>query len=206
MIDGARMLTPGVLDWGRRLIAMAPESIVEVRGWHLGPDFQPQSVMLGYGPEQEAKLLQGVNWMEDGYRLFDISSPSAQVRFGITGPTNESNCIFMTRTLFDRIGGFDKRFAMPGGGLVNLEFFARASAAASAVFTLLGEGTFHQEHGGAATGLALPELQRSLAIWDEECATLGCSTVTGTLQNSILAGHIPPQCRRFLFEEAPEGS
>ena len=48
MIDGARMVTPGVLSWALRLLELTPRSVVEVRGWHLGPKFQPDSVAEGY--------------------------------------------------------------------------------------------------------------------------------------------------------------
>src|SRR5215470_2618589 len=78
MIDGARLVTPGVLSWGMRLLSLAPRAMVEVRGWHLGPKWQPESVMEGYDSQQERKLLESVRWLENGYRLFDISAASAQ--------------------------------------------------------------------------------------------------------------------------------
>ena len=41
MIDGARMLmSPGVLRWGMDLASLSQQTIVEVRGWHLGPKVQ----------------------------------------------------------------------------------------------------------------------------------------------------------------------
>ena len=40
----------------------------------------------------------------------------------------------------------DERYAEAGGGLVNLDFYARAAEAADLIWTLLGEGTFHQVH------------------------------------------------------------
>ena len=49
-------------------------------------------------------------------------------------------------------GGLDERFALPGGGLVNHDLYRRACALAGVeLIVLLGEGTFHQYHGGAAT-------------------------------------------------------
>ena len=53
---------------------------------------------------------------------------------------------------------------------MNLDFYARAVEAADHVFTLLGEGTFHQVHGGAATGLNQAELKEALGRWSEESA------------------------------------
>ena len=50
MIDGARMVTPGALSWALRLLQLTPRAIVEVRGWHLGSKWQPESVAEGYNP------------------------------------------------------------------------------------------------------------------------------------------------------------
>jgi glycosyltransferase involved in cell wall biosynthesis len=196
MIDGARMLTPGVLSWGIRLLELAPGGIVEVRGWHLGPKWQPESVMEGYDHETETQLLEEVRWWENGYRLWEIAAPTPQSRFGFSARTAESNCIFMSRDLFSRIGGFDERSRAGGGGLVNLDFFSRAVAAADPVFTLLGEGTFHQVHGGAATGLAKPRLHEAITRWRAESEMLGY-TITPDYQ-FILAGHLPPECVSWL--------
>src|SRR4029450_3745042 len=49
MIDGALLLALVVLSWGMRLFALARGAMMEVRGWHLGPKLQPESVMEGYG-------------------------------------------------------------------------------------------------------------------------------------------------------------
>src|SRR5262249_19563826 len=141
MIDGARMLTPGVLSWGLRLLNMAERAMVEVRGWHLGPKWQPESIMEGYNPDQEQALLDRVHWMENGYRLWEIAAATPQTSGGYSTKTAESNCIFMSCHLFSEIGGFDERSRSPGGGLSNLDFFSRAVRVADPVFTLLGEGT-----------------------------------------------------------------
>ncbi|MEP6685776.1 MAG: glycosyltransferase [Verrucomicrobiota bacterium] len=201
MIDGARMLTPGVLSWGIRLLQLAPRAMVEVRGWHLGPKWQPESVMEGYDSEQERQLLEKVRWFENGYRLWEIAAATPQTRFGYSNKTAESNCIFMSRDLFSTIGGFDERPRAPGGGLVNLDFFSRAVAAADCVFTLLGEGSFHQIHGGAATGLAKPSLQAALKEWRAESEELGQSISPD--YDFILAGHMPRECAQWLAENAP---
>ena len=100
MIDGARMLTPGVLSWGIRLLDLAPGAIVEVRGWHLGPKWQPESITEGYDHETETELLEEVRWWENGYRLWEIAAATPQTRFGFWARTAESNCIFMSRDLF----------------------------------------------------------------------------------------------------------
>jgi glycosyltransferase involved in cell wall biosynthesis len=200
MIDGARLVTPGVLSWGMRLLELSPRAMVEVRGWHLGPKWQPESMMEGYDLKQECELLESVRWSEDGYRLWEIAAPTPQVRRGYAAPTAESNCIFLRRHLFDELGGFDERNTAPGGGFVNLDFFARAVAVANPVFTLLGEGTFHQMHGGAATGLAKPSLQKRLKQWRAESEALG--QVIAPDYEFILAGHLPPECASWLSRNA----
>ena len=64
----------------------------------------------------------------------------------------ESNALFMPRALWEELGGLDENFALPGGGLSNHDLFRRACALDGAqLVVLLGEGTFHQIHGGAAT-------------------------------------------------------
>jgi glycosyltransferase involved in cell wall biosynthesis len=198
MIDGARLLTPGVLSWALRLLELAPRAIVEVRGWHLGPKWQPESVADGYNHEIESQLLDQVYWWENGYRLFDISAGSAQTKLGISQPASESNCLFVSRALFDRLGGFDERYEEAGGGLVNLDFYARAVAAADHVWTLLGEGTFHQVHGGAATSLSREELRLAVLRWSEESSRLRGPLPPIDPAKFILAGHIPREFQAWL--------
>jgi hypothetical protein len=198
MIDGARMLTPGVLSWGIRLLELAPGAIVEVRGWHLGPKWQPESVAEGYNHDIESQVLVQVRWWENGYRLFDISAGSAQTKLGISQPASESNCLFLRRALFDRLAGFDERYEEAGGGLVNLDFYARAVAAADHVWTLLGEGTFHQVHGGAATSLSLEELRLAIVRWSAESSRLRGPLPAIDPAKFILAGHIPREFQAWL--------
>lgn len=196
MIDGARLLTPGALAWGRRLMKLRSETLVEVRGWHLGPKFQPESVAEGYDEKAEKELLDGIRWPENGYRLFEISAISAQTRYGLSAPTGESNCLFMAHDFFVRLGGMDERSSTPGGGLVNLDFFGRAVTAATTVFTMLGEGTFHQVHGGAATGLVSAALSEAVEQWRKESAQLG--HVIAPEYQFILAGHLPGEFASWL--------
>jgi hypothetical protein len=116
----------------------------------------------GYSTEVERDLLRGIGWPGDepdgGYRLFDIAFPSLPTRGVYYGSVFESNCLFISRALFDELGGYDERYAFPGGGLVGVDFFRRAVAAAELVFTLLGEGTFHQTHCGSARLQLMPAI------------------------------------------------
>ena len=203
MIDGARMLTPGVLSWGMRLLELTPGAMVEVRGWHLGRKWQPESVAEGYNHDIESQLLDQVRWWENGYRLFDISAGSAQTKLGISQPASESNCLFVSRGPFDRLGGFDERYEEPGGGLVNLDFYARAVAAADHVWTLLGEGTFSSSpwgscdepfSGGTAPGNNPMESGILKTPWRFASHRLRTKF--------ILAGHIPREFQAWLNRTA----
>jgi cephalosporin hydroxylase len=57
------------------------------------------------------------------------------------------------------VGGFDEAFAMAGGGYANLDLFERlASSPDVHLVTILGEGSFHQVHGGTTTNL--PDIEQ----------------------------------------------
>jgi hypothetical protein len=197
-IDGARMLTPGVLRWGIDLASCGSKSIVDVRSWHLGHKSQNDSLIEGYSPEVEHQLLSSIRWPNEGYRLFDIGFPSHPTRSPFLKCVFESNCLFIPRMLFDQIGGFDERYSHPGGGLAGVDFFHRAVASAGQVFTLLGEGTFHQTHGGAASGLDRKSLGDRLAIWRDEYETLSRPWSDRHKYETVLAGHVPAPARRWL--------
>lgn len=150
MIDGARMASPGLLAAQAKARAAEPDGLIGTLGFHLGQDVQMRSVAAGYDQAAEDALLDSVAWQDDGYRLFDVSVLAGSSVRGWYGAIGESNAVFLTRTLWERLGGFDERFRTPGGGLANLDFWERAVRIAPPLI-LLGEATFHQVHGGAAT-------------------------------------------------------
>jgi glycosyltransferase involved in cell wall biosynthesis len=152
LIDGARMASPGLVGLAAMAGKIAERSVILTLGFHLGSVVQMESVLRGYGQEEEDRLLAQSGWTEDGYRLFDISVLAGSSRGGWFSSINESNAIFIRKALWNELGGFEERFQSPGGGLVNLDTLARAvKLPDSVVITLLGEGTFHQVHGGVAT-------------------------------------------------------
>lgn len=199
MIDGARILTPGVLKWGWQLARTSPRALVEVRGWHLGPKLQMDSVLEGYNHDVESELLRQVNWRENGYRLFQISVPAQSTPAGFHERATETTCAFMSRSFFEELGGYDERYREPGGGMANADFFWRATTGADVVFALLGEGTFHQVHGGAATGLAPQDRRKTFRRWRQEYERLSRPwNGEPPPYAPILAGHLPPECMKWL--------
>lgn len=203
MIDGARMVTPATLYWGLRLSRLSSRAFVEIRGWHLSPTGRSELGELQDRQDADQGLLASIPWLENGYCLFENATPAASTRFGFFGRAFESNCVFLRKGFFESLGGFDERYQEPGGGLVNLDFFWRAAMAAEVVFAVLGEGTFHQAHGGAATGLTPAQFALSWKRWQAEYERLSRPwTGEPPPYEPVLTGHVPRECRRWLQPEA----
>lgn len=170
VIDGARMASPGLLSNGLAAAAISDRAFIATVGLHLGDKPQQLAVSDGYDQEREDALLARIDWQNNGYALFDISCFGRSADTGWFGPVAESNAPILRRDHYERMGGYDTSFTIPGGGLVNLDFFRRGVEDPESVFiTLLGEGTFHQYHGGVTTSKpvrqAAPELGGKSA-WD----------------------------------------
>ncbi len=152
LIDGARISSPGLLSTARQAAWLSDRPIVATLGWHLGNHVHMEAAEHGYDQAREDELLESADWTEDGYRLFRISTLAASSRRGYFGPLGESNAMFLPRSMWSELGGLDEAFALPGGGLVNHDLYRRACLLdGSDLVVLLGEGTFHQYHGGAFT-------------------------------------------------------
>ena len=151
-IDGARLASPGLLAGALRASTLAPRPVITATAWHLGETTHMRAAEVGYDQEAEDVLLSASGWEEDGYRLFDVSTLAGSSHRGIFGVKGESNSLFMPRTLWKELDGLDERFELPGGGLANHDLYRRACSLPDVeLVELLGEGTFHQYHGGAAT-------------------------------------------------------
>ncbi len=165
MIDGARLASPGLLHFGLQAARLYERAVVASLGWYIGFDYQRLAHSLAYDAAAEEALLGSIGWPADGYRLFEIATMDESSVDGWFPPIAESNCLFLSREGWDRLGGVDERFAMAGGGLLNLDTFERAIAVPDAeLVILLGEATFHQHHGGTATGLSSAGFRQR---WDE---------------------------------------
>jgi glycosyltransferase involved in cell wall biosynthesis len=162
-IDGARMATPRLLATALDAARLHQRPVIGTLAFHLGPDIQKRSIVNnGYCQQAEDELLASVDWVADAYRLFSVSVFGGSSAEGWFVLPAETSAVFLTREHWHELGGYDERFVMPGGGLVNLDTWARACAdPAGRVILLFGEATFHQYHGGVVTGSAVskwPEL------------------------------------------------
>jgi hypothetical protein len=151
-IDGARVSSPGILAKAVAASRLHPRPIIGTIAFHLGPKPQPLSIPEGYNQHVEDQLLSASGWEADGYQLFAISSFAVSSSGGWFQLPAESNLFFLKAEHWRSLGGWDELFRSPGGGLANLDMWARACLDPDGqVIMLLGEATFHQVHGGVAT-------------------------------------------------------
>jgi len=152
LIDGARIASPRVLAHALLARHVAARPVVATLGWHLGTTLHANAGEAGYDQAAEDRLLAELDWERDGYRLFEAATLAESSSRGWFAPMGESNGLFMDAATWRELGGLDERFVLPGGGLANHDFFRRACELdGTQLVVLLGEGTFHQIHGGAAT-------------------------------------------------------
>ena len=152
IIDGAHILSPGVLGRAIEAFSLFPAPFVATVPFHLGPQHQMQSILEGYDQNAEDKLLRQCGWKRNGYELFKVAGAFADSSGGWFGCLFESGCFGMRKVDYLALGGLDERFQSPGGGIVNLDFFNRALSQQHLKYViLLGEGSFHQVHGGVAS-------------------------------------------------------
>lgn len=199
IVDGARMASPGLVRSTLRALRLAEVPFVCSLSWHLGPDVQNRSIEQGYDQTVEDALLDGISWPGDGYRLFEVSTLAQSSLPGFLGGfPSECSWLTLPRPLFDQLGGYDTGFQSPGGGLVNHDFVARAAARPETGFiVLLGEGVFHQIHGGVATNVKMSD--HPIAGFQQEYETLrGAHYHRPDIENVVYYGTMPAAARRFL--------
>ena len=152
MIDGARMLSPNVLSLMQSALKHHNHILAYTLILHLGHERQNANMRKGYNQEAEDALLASIDWKNNGYELFDIASLGGSSSEGYTANSSESGCFMVKKSDFVEMGGYDERFVSLGGGLASVDLFRRFYQRTDIEpLLLLGEGTFHQFHGGAVT-------------------------------------------------------
>ena len=163
IIDGAHIVTPGIIRLAQEAFERFASPFVATVPLQLGPTKQNLAVQQGYNQQIEDQLLVASGWKENGYRLFAASASFADDSGGWYGQLFESSCFAMRKTDYLRLGGFDEQFQSPGGGMANLDLFQRALHDRELDYVLLlGEATFHQVHGGVSTSVPMDQHP-----WDE---------------------------------------
>lgn len=194
MIDGAHILTPGVFRMALSGYKAFQNAVVAIRYFYLGMEAQTISIARGYDKLAEDNLLEKIQWPTDGYRLYEIGTPLPS---GGSLPTwfnrmFESNCLFMKRAVFEALGGADERFDYPGGGFVNLDIFKRAvEFPGTTPVQIVGEGSFHQLHGGVTTNVHEDERKARLDMYRAQYARIRSHDTLTADVPFIYMGHMP---------------
>ncbi|MEP1471065.1 MAG: glycosyltransferase family A protein [Halieaceae bacterium] len=204
LIDGARLLSPRAISTIIQGHKLSDAAVISIPGYHLGHKLQQEAVLTGYDSAAEATLLKSVGWPENGYRLFDVSCLNGSSGLGFFLPNSESNCISLSRQLWEILEGYDSRFKLRGGGLVNLDFYKRALELPGTLHVILaGEGTFHQLHGGMTTGGLNPSA-RAKYIQDsnEQYREFRGQDFENPRTEPVYLGRLPIQVQKFVQHSA----
>lgn len=203
MIDGAHILTPGVLHHAMNAFKIFPNPIIATRYWFLGPGQQWHTVQNGYSKDEEDKLLLSIDWPENGYRLFEIGVFIFEDKTNWLQKPFESNCLFLRKESFYAIGGFDERFDLPGGGFANLDFYKRAvEMQGSVMVSILGEATFHQLHGGTTTNIDSNKQEKLVQTYRKQYRDLCGCEYHQPLKPMHVVGHIHPYIHKSRFKKS----
>lgn len=206
MIDGAHMVTPGVLRWGLVPFAYEPNPIVTAPRFFLGSESQVESVHKGYDERQEDALLERIEWPKDGYGLFDIGVP---YRYEFPHGTPklfwfvrqfESNCLFTKKASFQAVGGCDERFDIPGGGCLMPDLFKELCEMDDAsIVQVMGEASFHQVHGGISTSSTREDQKAQWAVYTQQYEQIRGKPFVISKKPQQFVGHMPNQHTRQLM-------
>ncbi len=203
MVDGARMVTPGVLQFVLAAQRMSANAVVAVPGYHIGEGLQQDTIHSGYDEEAEKALLKRIGWPDEGYRLFEISCLSGSCAHGFFNPNAESNCLCLSKKIYDAVGGCDVRFDLPGGGLLNLDFYKRVCEyKQSELFILPGEGTFHQFHKGVTTGDRPESREELLERMRQQYVNIRGEKYRPPVKEAIYLGKLSPPAMKFILHSA----
>lgn len=196
IIDGAHIVSPGVLRLAAEAFRMFASPFIATVPFHLGPKHQSDSVLDGYNQQAEDELLARCGWKENGYRLYTVAGAYADTSEGWFGMLFESGCFGIRQDDYLALGGFDEGFVTRGGGLVNLDFLQRALATKELRYTvLLGEGTFHQFHGGVASNAPRP--QRPWDEFHDEYVRIRGKNFVRVARRPFLIGTMPKEVVRI---------
>lgn len=144
MIDGARMVTPRIIEYALQAQGADSNAMVVVPGYNLGPAEHHLNQQHDYDEQREQALLAGSQWRRNGYALFNIGSVGGANLQGIFHPLMESNCLFVSAATFSAIGGADQRFDETGGGSLNQYLYRALGIHPNSryFFCCLGRGVF----------------------------------------------------------------
>jgi glycosyltransferase involved in cell wall biosynthesis len=204
LIDGAHIVSPGLLRLAHSAFSMFPAPFLATVSFHLGPKLQMDSVLEGYNQQVEDGLLRQSGWKDNGYRLFKAAGGIVGANGGWFGGLWESGCYGMRKADFLSMGGIDERFQSRGGGLVSMDFCRSALARPELQYVmLLGEGTFHQFHGGVTSNM--PTTQQPWEEFHNEYVRIRGQPFEGIPRRPFFIGAIPEEALHIASATAKQG-
>ena len=86
----------------------------------------------------------------------------------------------------------DERFDLPGGGFLNLDIFKKAVDAPDATpIQIIGEGCFHQFHGGTTTNTSGSKRDDDLALFKKQYEDIHGNDQVMSKASFLYMGHMP---------------
>lgn len=201
MVDGAHLVTPGILSKAMSCFRANHDSVVITRYFYLGPGEQNETILKGYNKQVEDELLRKIDWPNNGYRLFEIGMPQILKElpnYNWFYRPIESNCLFMMKENYFEIGGADESFDIAGGGFMNIDLFKRAvDFERSQAIMLIGEGSFHQIHGGTTTNVHPEEQSKRVEIYKQQYREIRGSDLKATVKDLYYYGNMPTRASKI---------
>jgi len=196
IIDGAHIVTPGLIYHTHNALKVFPGAIVYTLPFHLGEILQNDAMLEGYNQKVEDKLLESIPWKENGYSLFSISE-IRNANHSFFSTVIESNCFAVSKKTMLEKGGFDEKFVSRGGGLANLDIFKRLVEDPDIQpVALVGEASFHQFHGGVSTNVK--RVLHPISEYREEYRTLRGVNFNKPFYAPYFWGHFPETALKYM--------
>ncbi|MGC1507629.1 glycosyltransferase [Ketobacter sp.] len=202
LIDGAYVLTPGVLTYALQALRLY-KAVVAVPGYYLsqqGKDGGIGSSIVEY----EQNLLRSIHWKTQGYSLFREATFNPGNRNGQFHPFMESNAFFFPKAAINE-RTVDESFALPGGGSLNLHIFRQLCLSLeTAPVILMGEGCFHQYHGGVSTSNN-SERDERVKTFKQQLNTYWSGGFKAVTREPLFFGHISQEALPFVQHSIEAG-
>jgi glycosyltransferase involved in cell wall biosynthesis len=204
LIDGARMLTPRVIEYALQGLRI-PGAIVAVPGYYL-TEFATNNNSVKKILSYEKKHLKAINWPENGYDLFEQACFSNGNRNGYFHPMMECNALFFEREALEKHNGVDEAFNLKGGGSLNLHLFRQLCTNTHSPLVLLaGEANLHQFHGGTSTSHG-PERDQLVAEFKEQLDSYWAGGFKGVTREPYFLGSVSAQALPFMQQSINQGN
>ena len=198
MIDGAHVLTPGVLRYGMLGLRTYEPAIVATQQWYVGPGQQPDAMHAGYDQRLRGPAVRARSSGRSTATGCSRSATSSATATGSTGcgRATASSCPARcsSRSAASTRASRCRAAATP----TSTSTSGSARRPDVTVVTILGEGSFHQVHGGTTTNQARPRRARPsvLSSYREHFARARGRGLRGPRKPIHYVGSMPGAARR----------